>query len=242
VRTTRREFLALPLVSFPFFWRKPTRVSLAGAEFRIVRRGRSSRRYLHIHGNEHTARTVLERHLETASGIGFLIRNDLRNVPIGGGQLDPNRMFSRVGAEANLHRLNPHWKEAELRRALDELDRGRDRLLKAILPPRGGLLVVLHNNSSGYSVKDELEISDQTSLRQPDDPHAFFLCTNPDDYRILSTSPYNVVLQQHGPKDDDGSLSRLAAKRGIRYANLEVALGKAEQQREMLEWLERNLR
>ena len=69
-------------------------------------------------------------------------------------------------------------------------------------------------------------------------PHAFFLCTDPRDFEVLKTSPYNVVLQQHGPKQDDGSLSRLAAARGFRYVNLEVAAGQAERQREMLNWLE----
>ena len=79
------------------------------------------------------------------------------------------------------------------------------------------------------------------SLRQPAEPHAFFLCTDPADFAILKTSPYNVVLQQHGPKQDDGSFSRLAAARGIRYVNLEVHLGETERQREMVNWVEWNL-
>jgi hypothetical protein len=58
----------------------------------------------------------------------------------------------------------------------------------------------------------------------------------------LATSPYNVVLQRSLPKEDDGSLSRLAAKRGVRYINLEVALGRREKQEEMLVWLESHLR
>jgi hypothetical protein len=241
VTTTRREFLVLGLGWFPFFWRRPRSVRLAGAEFRVVRRGRSPNRYLHIHGNEETARRVLDDRLVSTPGTYFLIRNNVRNVPVRGGQLDPNRMFSRTGAEANLKRLNPKWSPAEIARTLGDLDRGRNKLLHALLPPPGGRLVALHNNSAGYSVRDEVEISDRTSLRQPDDPHAFFLCTSPDDYAILAASPYNVVLQQHGPKDDDGSLSRLAARRGVRYINLEVGLGNFARQKEMLDWLERRL-
>jgi hypothetical protein len=241
LRTTRREFLAAGLGWFPFFWRRQKSIRLAGAEFRVVTRGHSPRRYLHIHGNEETARRVLEDRLSTVPGTYFLIRNNVRNVPIRGGLLDPNRMFSRAGAEANLKRLNPKWSPADLARALHQLDRGRDKLVNAIFPPPGGRILALHNNSAGYSVKDELEISDRTSLAQPADPHAFFLCTSPDDYAILATSPYNVVLQQHGPKEDDGSLSRLAAKRGVRYINLEVGLGNYERQREMVDWLERHL-
>ena len=88
---------------------------------------------------------------------------------------------------------------------------------------------------------DEAPISDAKSIREPGNPHAFFLCTDPDDFKILSTSGYNVVLQQHAPKDDDGSLSRLAAARGLRYVNCEAGLGHGGRQQEMLDWLEWSL-
>lgn len=241
MKQTRREFLAFGLSGFPFFWRKPKVARLAGAEFDIVRRGRSPRRYLHVHGNEETARRTLRALMTRVDGVALLVRGSERNVPILGGRLDPNRMFSRVGAEANLKRLNPGWSADQLTRALDLLDRGRGKLLAALLPPPGGRLVAVHNNSSGYSVKDEAPISDRVSLREPANPHAFFLCTDPADFERLAASPYNVVLQQHGPKDDDGSLSRLAAKRGVRYVNLEVAQGDAERQRTMLDWMEQRL-
>ncbi|MGD0776140.1 MAG: hypothetical protein ABSC05_25270 [Candidatus Solibacter sp.] len=234
---TRRQFLALGWL--PFL--RPRHISLAGARFRILRHGRSRRRYLRIHGNEETARQVLERHMRTHAGLAFLIESRTRVVAVESLQLDPNRMFSRTGAEANLQSLNPGVAPERVRKALDVLDRGREKLVRALTPPQGGLTIALHNNASGYSVAAEVPISDQTSLRQPDDPHAFFLCTDPRDFEVLKTSPYNVVLQQRGPKQDDGSLSRLAAARGFRYVNLEVAAGQAERQREMLDWLERSL-
>ena len=235
---SRRRFLAFGWL--PFL--QPRHISLAGARFRILRNGRSPRRYLRIHGNEETARLVLERHMETHEGTAYIIQNPVRTVLVEGLKLDPNRMFSRVGAEASLKRLNPEADAAQAGRALDVLDRGREKLVRALTPGRGGLTVALHNNSEGYAVTDEVPISDQTSLRQPGQPHAFFLCTDPKDFDVLKTSPYNVVLQNHGPKEDDGSLSRLAAARGFRYVNLEVALGERERQREMLDWLEWNLR
>ncbi|HXB69697.1 MAG TPA: hypothetical protein VNY05_15710 [Candidatus Acidoferrales bacterium] len=242
---SRRQFLAFGWL--PFL--QPRRIRLAGASFRIVRNGHATRRYLLIHGNEETARGVLTRHMETHEGIAYLVENHTRNVTVDSArdlardsardsaQLDPNRMFSRVGAEANLKRLNPGLAPERLQAALNLLDRGRERLVRALVPPKGGLLVALHNNSETYSVMDEVEISDQTSLREPGDPHAFFLCTDPMDFAVLKTSPYNVVLQQHAPKQDDGSLSRLAAARGVRYVNLEVGLGNADRQQEMMRWL-----
>jgi hypothetical protein len=239
---SRREFLAFGWL--PFL--QPRRIRLAGASFRIVRNGHATRRYLLIHGNEETARTVLTRHMETHEGIAYLVEGHTRDVSVEPARLepvklDPNRMFSRTGAEANLKRLNPDLAPERLQAALNLLDRGRERLVRALVPPKGGLLVALHNNSEGYSVKDEVENSDETSLREPGNPHAFFLCTNPKDFATLSTSPYNVVLQQHAPKEDDGSLSRLAAARGIRYVNLEVGLGDADRQQEMMRWLENQL-
>jgi hypothetical protein len=239
---SRREFLAYGSILswLPFF--RPKHVSLAGAKFRILRNGRSARRYLLIHGNEETARGVLNRHIQAHEGIAYIIENHTRTIAIDSGQLDPNRMFSRVGAEANLKRLNPDWPADRIARSLDVLDRGRDRLVHDLLPPPGGVLIALHNNSSGYSVTDEVPISDETSIREPSNPHAFYLCTDPDDYRTLTASAYNVVLQKSAPKEDDGSLSRLAAARGVRYVNLEVGMGHSGRQKEMLDWLEWTLK
>ena len=100
---TRRQFLALGW--FP--WLAPRHIGLAGARFRILRNGRSLRRYLRIHGNEETARQVLERHMETHEGIAYVIESRTRVVAVESLKLDPNRLFSRVGAVANLNLLNP---------------------------------------------------------------------------------------------------------------------------------------
>jgi hypothetical protein len=234
---SRRDLLAAAW--FPFF--RPRHIALGGARFRILRNGRSPRRYLVIHGNEETARAVLERHMRNHDGIAYIVEGHTRNVLVEGLVLDPNRMFSRAGAEASLRRLNAGVGEAALSRALNRLERGRERLVRALTPPRAGLCFALHNNSEGYSVESEIPISDRTSIREPRNPHAFFLCTDAGDFERLATSPYNVVLQQKAPSSDDGSLSRLAAKRGFRYVNLEVALGQTDRQREMVAWLEWNL-
>ena len=237
---SRREFLAFGW--FPFFGLFGRRhVSLAGAHFRIVRNGRSSRRFLTIHGNEETARQVLSQFIKTHEGMAYLVEGHERNVAVDGGAIDPNRMFSRAGAEASLKSLNPGWTAQQVEGVLRTLDRGREHLVEALTPPRHGLLIALHNNSEEYSVSDEVSISDATSLREPGNPHAFFLCTEPADYAILSRSPYNVVLQRDKPEPDDGSLSRLMARRGTRYVNLEVRLGDSDRQAEMIGWANVNL-
>ncbi|MBI4873830.1 MAG: hypothetical protein HY822_04260 [Acidobacteria bacterium] len=233
---TRREFLAAGLGGFPFFWRKRS-LALAGMRFRIVRRGRSDRRYLWIHGDERTARDVLLEHLKTARGTAYLTTSLERTFPLLGGRIDPNRMFSRAGAAKNLRALNPQWTAAQLDAALNRLDRDRERFLRAILPPPGGLLIALHNNARGYSVRDEVPISDRVSLADPDHPNNFMLVTDPADFERLARSSFNVVLQNTAPIDDDGSLSRLAARRGVRYLNIETRLGDAKSQREILKFV-----
>lgn len=236
---SRREFLIAPGL-IPFFWRHD-RVKMAGIVFRVVRRGSSPHRYLHIHGNETTARDVVMEQVNAHGGTALVIQSEERYVALRGGRIDPNRMFSREGAEKNLRTLNPQWSEAQIGDAALALERDRHKFLRAIRPPAGGRIVALHNNSNGYSVESEVAISDKTSLKDAKNPHEFFLATDPRDFDVLATSPFNVVLQNTAPKDDDGSLSRLAARLGIRYINLECGLGKIERQRELLGWAEANL-
>lgn len=242
---SRRDFLAMASVPAAIWSKRPFRhpkeISLAGATFEIIRNKTAPRHYLLIHGNEETAREVLTHHLQTHRGTGFVIRNHTREVEINGGKLDPNRMFSRPGAEANLRKLNPSWTDAQITEALDLLDQGRNAMLDALFPPDNGLLLALHNNGDGYSVTDEVELSEIRSMPQPDNPHAFFLCSDPADYKIMTQSPYNVVQEKFVRAPDDGSLSRRAAASYIRYVNLEVKLGDAARQREMLDWADSHL-
>ena len=235
---TRRDALR-SLGILPFLKSKVLHSGLL--EFNVIRHGSSTRRYLHIHGNEVTAREVLTEHMATQSGVAFLANNQQRNFDMGGMEFDPNRVWSHLGASANIRKLNPRISEAGFLYLIEELDQHREKLLKAILPPKNGLLIALHNNGQGYSVQDEVAISDRTSLADAANPHEFFLCTDPQDYQILAGSPFNVVLQNKVPPFDDGSFSRLAANSGVRYVNLEVALGNKPRQVEMLNWAEKNL-
>jgi hypothetical protein len=216
-------------------------VEIAGISFRILRSGSPRRHFIHIHGNEDTAREVLGLHMRTSDGVAFFVQNSVRNARVHGAKLDPNRMFSRIGAEQNLIRLNPSLSESRRKKVLDSLDADREAFVKQLFPSGGTLLVALHNNSEGYSVEDERPISDAESIPRPREPRNFMICTDRRDFEILKTSPFNVVLQSEAPPNDDGSLSRLAAARGIRYVNIEAAMGDASGQKEMLVWIEDKL-
>jgi len=213
-------------------------IAVGGARFRVVKKGDASRRYIHIHGNETTAREVLGEHMRTHEGVALFVEGDNRMVRTEGLELDPNRMFSRAGAEANLKRLNPGVNEVSIEKAVRRIERDLPAFLKVLLPPPGGLIIAIHNNSQGYNIQDEIPISDAHHLPKPDAPNDFFLATNEADFEVLGRSSYNAVLQVKAPPTDDGSLSRLCAARGIRYVNLECYLGREETQREMLAWLD----
>jgi len=240
----RREFLtaAAGLAGlWPGSWFGKT-IKMAGIPFQRVSRGGEGRHFLWIHGNERTAREVLTAHMESRhSGRAFLIESTERNVPVGGGKVDPNRMWSREGAERSLRNLNKGWTDAQVKSALDKLDRARPGFLRRLLPPPGEVIIALHNNGPGYSMQDELAISDATALNDNDHPDEFMLCVSEVDYELLAGGPFNVLLQKTAPKDDDGSLSRLCAKRGVRYVNIEAALGNTAAQKRMLDWAERML-
>jgi len=212
---------------------------ICGIKFHVMRYGRSPRRFLVIHGDETTARDVLSDYMHDHYGVAYMVTNNGRNVQIEGVTIDPNRMFSRVGAEKSIATLNPQLDAAKRDAALEFLDRERGKLIKRLTPGRGSRLFALHNNRD-YSVKDEVEASDRTSLKEPERPRDFFLCTDPRDFDILANSPFNVVLQTKS-EPDDGSLSRLAARLGFRYTNLECAIGSYEDQMERVRWLEDRL-
>jgi hypothetical protein len=231
----RRSFL---LAWFPFF-HKPYTV-LAGVRFRMMRHGRGPRRYVVIHGDEDTARDVLTAYMKDRDGVAYVVTGKTRNVEIQGLTIDPNRMFSREGAERSFRSLNPGTDVEKLIVALDYLDRERPALTGHLIPGRGSRLFAMHNNRN-YSVQDEIAASERISIRQPGLPRNFFLCTDARDFEILSQSPFNVVLQSK-PDPDDGSLSRLAARRGFRYINLECAIGEYEAQLERVRWLDEHLK
>ncbi|MDX2266834.1 MAG: hypothetical protein NW208_01935 [Bryobacter sp.] len=214
---------------------------VGGVRFRVVKHGEGSRRYLHIHGNENTAREVLEAHMKQANGTAYFVVSDTRNVTVAKGcAIDPNRMFTSEGARASLRRYNTGLTLEKQEACEAALAQDRAAFVSRITPPGRGLLVAMHNNRAGYSVLSEVKISDAVSLGDEANPHEFMLATNEEDYRRLAAGKFNVVLQKT-VRVDDGSFSVVANLRGVRYVNIEAGLGKREKQQEMLEHLERVL-
>ena len=125
---------------------------------------------------------------------------------------------------------------------MEKLDESRNIFLFNIFPSEGGLLIALHNNFRGYSVKDELTNSQLHSIKKDKNPRDFIICTDLKDYQKLKKGPYNVVLQNIIDEDNNGSLSWPALENGVRYVNIETRLGWLSQQRKMLKFVESSLR
>jgi hypothetical protein len=216
-------------------------VELVGIEFKVVKKGHSDRKYIWLHGDEQTARMALESHMKLNLGTAFFIQGETREKDFFDGILDPNRIFSSKGAEANIHKYNRSWSSFRKQEALEWINRERDAFLESIFPKNGGLLVALHNNFKGYNVNQEIQKSDSVSIKKDQNPRDFFICTDRTDFEALARSPFNVVLQEKIPQKDDGSLSWAAMRNGVRYVNIEVRLGWLSQQKKMLNYLENNL-
>ena len=214
-----------------------TSISFAGIPFDVIENGVSDNRYIWLHGDEQTAKMVLEEHIRSFSGKAFFIKCDEREVPFESTKIDPNRIFSREGSRAALRKFKPGWNARAFKTALDNLDYERDYFLVELFPENRGLLIALHNNFRGYNIKEELSKSRLSSIKRGQNPRDFIICTQESDYRKLEMGPYNLVLQDQLPTKDDGSLSWAALRDDIRYINIETRLGWLSKQRKMLKFV-----
>lgn len=210
-------------------------------EFKVVKNGTSPNRYIWLHGDEKTAEMALNSHITDYPGIAFFIKNEEREIPYKSTIIDPNRLFSRIGAYHALKKFKPNWEPNSLKDALDEIEIERERFLKSIMPLKNGVLVSVHNNFRGYNVKSEIKNSQKVSIKDNQNPRDFILCTSEADFIKLEKGPYNIVLQNKLPDKDDGSLSWALLKKNVRYINVETRLGYLTQQKKILTFIEKEL-
>jgi hypothetical protein len=234
LKQTRREWALVALAGVA---EAAKVLRVGGIAFDVVRGGRGKNRYLHVHGNETTAREVLREHMGRVRGEAYLIQSDRRNVKVGECWIDPNRMFSREGAEKSMVRWNKDQDRAVIEAALGMLDKDRERFLRAVLPGKGARMIAMHNNGEGYSIQDEIPISDAVWMPDERNPGDFMLLTDEKDFAAVKAGKFNAVLQKT-VRVQDGSFSVVAIERGVRYVNIEAALGNKEKQRAMVEYLE----
>ncbi|GIR56889.1 MAG: hypothetical protein CM15mP64_3010 [Candidatus Neomarinimicrobiota bacterium] len=216
-------------------------ITFIGTRFNIIQNGDTPNRYIWLHGDEQTARMALEYHIDRFGGIAFFIESKTREIPFESTMIDPNRIFSRKGTYHALRKFKPDWQPGTLKKALDIIDAERDAFLDILMPSKSGVLISVHNNFRGYNVHMEKDKSQRVSIKSDQNPRDFIICTDSNDYDSLSDGPFNIVLQNIFPDDDDGSLSWEALRRGVRYLNIETRLGYLTQQKKMLSFVESNL-
>jgi hypothetical protein len=177
---------------------------------------------VHLHGDEADSRTAMRRltcanHLEIARADGsdrttrkFEIHGDGRTC-----EVDPNRIFTAAGRDAQLTRCRVAGAREALA-AFVETD-----LLPALDGCRsGGKPVVAFHNNSAFTIHTFDDVAVASTL-QSGRPQDILLITSPADYETLSRKRTSV-LQSPTPKDD-GSLSVLLAH--DRYVNIETRQG-----------------
>jgi hypothetical protein len=150
---------------------------------------------------------------------------------------DPNRIFTNKGIRETLEKQNIYREDAAA-----EVKKIADSLLINYVDNKK-LVIALHNNTErglsilsyrkgGFEFKNAARVYINGSMN----PHDFILTTDAHIFHYLKRRKINVVLQRHNP-GDDGSLSVYAAKKKIRYVNIEALHGHFDEQLQMLETL-----
>ena len=166
-----------------------------GAANLLIQNGISPNRYIWIHGDEKTAEMALKHHIQNHNGIAFFIDNKTREIPYKSTIIDPNRIFSRNGTYHALRKFQPDWAPGSLKKALDEIDLEREAFLNILMPPKGGLLIALHNNFRGYNVMDEEANSQLTSIKKSQYLRDFIICTDLKDFKKLAKLGVSTIFQ-----------------------------------------------
>lgn len=179
---------------------------------------------LHLHANERTALAAAAKIVRRRPLHLISLRHDggrhLRFVLDGVEWLiDPNRIFSNLGAFATLDHLNPDRPPAERQRAADACSRFAAQLLRlARWPDRP--IIAAHNNADDgqltiHSFRDAQSVHVGTAH-----PAELMLTTTPALFAHLKAMDHNVVLEA-APGADDGSLSKAALRARVAYINVE---------------------
>lgn len=223
---------------------------------RIVGDLASPIRYVIIHGDEETAPLAAEAHLRRCGGVLIQLINPrkrfvtfrLPRLPFTY-DFDPNRVFTRTGLEQNIRALNRRTRRSRLPKLFEEAQRFADQFLPLLIEPRTPAqgLIAVHNN--GTSPRSDFSFEtfvnsrgyfpgvEAMHYRRSHSPFNLFVVTDRADYEELVRRGLNVVLENSHLASDDGSLSVLCGKEGIRYANVETRMGEIDKQVEMLNTL-----
>lgn len=220
------------------------RISLADQEivYKSTRSGKfRNALFINLHENESTSVEAARAALPGFSDFQLTelkFRNQ-RNLEFSTKGLnfsvDPNRIFTKKGAEASLRRNSDSLHPAALR----SVNRHARKLLRRFVK-KSQYVVALHNNTEeNYSVSgyapggpDAGDV-EQLYINDTMDRDNFFYTTDPGFFQFAADNKINVVLQKPGLVNDDGSLSVYCGLKGISYINIEAQHGHLDMQTRM---------
>lgn len=208
--------------------------------------------WLAVHENEKVANAyVANRVLQSGGLLAVLRQRGERHVYLNHAgksyAVDPNRVFTKLGAAATLLTLNEDLEADTV--AHDALTTLALKLGAFMLEPMARFgqtpsIIALHNNTPGYDddgKEGEGTVSIQRYLKKQQGGSAFiaevhvnpahdeddlFFITHRSDYEQMKKDNWNILLQHKQvailADEDDGSLSVFAEMKGWRYINIEA--------------------
>ena len=196
--------------------------------------------FVNLHANETTSVQAARAILETRGGMLIKIENGVQRVirfRVGymTFNLDPNRIFSRVGIRNCLQETGRIDE-----RAINEAEKFGDRVLSLV--GNANCIIALHNNTNEYySVKTYLPGGNRQKdakavYANPDqDPDDIAFTTDSLLYQKMAERGYNSIWQDNINVKKDGSLSVWSGENNRRYINIETEHGRLSQYMLMLE-------
>jgi len=201
------------------------------------------------HENENVGNGHLIRRIEERGGRFYILRQtgDRHIVLRIGGErieIDPNRIFTTIGAHETVRNLNPDLSPA----LAHEAGNNAIRLGRFILDHLGPfseetVIVAIHNNTDGYD-EDGKDGRGTVSIKRyanklangagyliethrgKGDEDDLFFINDRSHYEAMKRDGWHIVLQNpavaEDPDQDDGSLSVYAERIGRRYINIEA--------------------
>ncbi len=205
------------------------------------------------HENESVANAYLREKIDIKGGKFIEIRQhgerhltlQVNNKAV---QVDPNRIFTPLGRQATLKKLNPSLKVKtdEFKKAKAKTKQLAEFLLKQLkFNQQTSALnwIAMHNNTNGYSndgkggegsvsiIRYQNKLTNGAKFlskvhQTKHDEDDLFYVTFLADFEQMKKDGWNVVLESPIVKtdadEDDGSLSVFANKNNIRYINIEA--------------------
>lgn len=193
--------------------------------------------FVALHENELAATKAYKSNVNNTQNTVFyeLKQNGYRHLVYGfkgvSYHFDPNRIFSLIGIKNTVTKCNPTIKTFPPE-VVQGIKYFSDSLLNFILPANDGSYVVaLHNNTNNnFSIFTYVKKRNASVyVNSSQDIDNFYIVTSKTDFEYFKSINKNVVYEK-SIAFDDGSLSIYCFNNSIPYINIEVEIGKIDEQ------------